>query len=67
MVMCIGVLLIMHSYYEEKYRRLKQLRTKTKYKFIPRSEYDEVTLGVGAYEKNRVLFAENPTMGGRSQ
>lgn len=67
LLMCIGTLLIMHSYYEEKYRRLKHTKTKTKYKMIPRSDYDEIMFGVNAYEKNRVLFAQNPTMGGRSE
>lgn len=58
--------MILHAYYEEKYRELKNKLSKTQYKFIPRSEYDEVLFGLQAYEKNRVLFGPNPTMGGYS-
>lgn len=36
----VGAALIMHGLYEEKIRECKK-QTKIKYKFIPRSYYDE--------------------------
>lgn len=66
-MMCLGIILIMQSYYEEKYQKLKKSRNKTKYSFIPRSEYDEAIFGLGAYDKNRVLYSENPNIGGRME
>jgi hypothetical protein len=66
-LMFLGIIMMMHAYYEDKYVRLKTSQTKTKYKFIPRSDYDEVLFGQQAFEKNRAIFGENPTIGGRME
>ena len=59
--------MIIHAFYEEKYKELESSVKKTNYSFIPRSEYDEILFGLQAYEKNRVIFGPNPVMGGRSE
>lgn len=63
--MFLGIIMVIHAYYEDKYKELRASLQKTKYAFLPRSEYDEALFGVQAYEKNRVIFGPNPLMGGR--
>lgn len=55
-----GILFVMHGYYEQKISQLEKKKQKVKYKFIPRSDYDEAHFFNSAYKKNNVLF-EKPT------
>lgn len=57
-LMFVGMLIIVHSIYEEKFRELKSSKD-VQYKFIPRSElYDQ--LYTDAYQKyNRALFNDD--------
>jgi hypothetical protein len=40
LILFAGMALVIHSVYEEKYKRLKQ-EVKVEYRFIPRTLYDE--------------------------
>ncbi len=54
----IGMFMIVHGIYQEKYEKLKK-DVRVKYKFIPRTYYDEmVTNNVYTSQASKVMFED---------
>jgi hypothetical protein len=60
MFLFIGMFMIVHGIYQEKYEKLKK-DVRVKYKFIPRTYYDEMlTNNIYSSQVSKVMFDQKP-------
>jgi hypothetical protein len=58
--MFVGMFMIVHGIYEEKYDKLKK-KVQVKYKFIPRTYYDDFLMNTDDMSKTKsALFDQKP-------
>ena len=57
--MFVGMFMIVHGIYEEKYDKLKQ-KVQVKYKFIPRTYYDDFLMNNDISKTTSVMFDQKP-------
>ena len=55
----IGRFMIVHGIYEEKYDKLRK-KTQVKYKFIPRTYYDDFLMNNDIKNTTSVMFDQKP-------
>ena len=55
----IGMFMIVHGIYEEKYEKMRKT-TKVKYKFIPRTYYDDFLMDNEIKNTTSVMFDQKP-------
>ena len=55
----IGMFMIVHGIYEEKYEKLRK-KTQVKYKFIPRTYYDDFLMNNDIKNTTSVMFDQKP-------